>query len=290
MKKVAIIVVTFNRCALLQECIDSLRKQSYEDRDIIIVNNGSTDGTNEWLNSQSDLIVINQANCGGAGGFYTGLKYSAENGYAYSWLMDDDVEARVDTLQKMMDKVNTINGFLCSRVIDINGDQCNVPRISDERSVSTGEPTWGDKLDCNMLQTSVTSFVSVLIPNKVVAEIGLPYKEYFIWGDDSEYTRRISKKYASYMVLDSIMLHKRKINGVLSIFTETNATRVKFYYYSYRNRIHYTPEVYKKFGFFALGILDSLKLVLKGSLSKAGVPIKGSFSGLFFRPTIKYPD
>lgn len=48
-KKVAAIVVTFNRITLLKECIEALRKQSYADFSIIVVDNGSTDGTNLWL-------------------------------------------------------------------------------------------------------------------------------------------------------------------------------------------------------------------------------------------------
>lgn len=68
-KKVAAIVVTFNRITLLKECIEALRKQSYADFSIIVVDNGSTDGTNLWLSEQGDLIVVKQENLGGAGGF-----------------------------------------------------------------------------------------------------------------------------------------------------------------------------------------------------------------------------
>ena len=64
MKKVAVIVVTYNRLELLKEVIASLRIQSYTDRDIIVVDNSSTDGTNVWLKQQSDLIVITQKKFG----------------------------------------------------------------------------------------------------------------------------------------------------------------------------------------------------------------------------------
>lgn len=55
---VGIVVVTYNRLSLLKECIDALRHQTYKNFRIVIVNNGSTDGTCEWLSLQNDLIVI----------------------------------------------------------------------------------------------------------------------------------------------------------------------------------------------------------------------------------------
>lgn len=99
---VGIVVVTYNRLSLLKECIDALRHQTYKNFRIVIVNNGSTDGTCEWLSLQNDLIVISQENSGGAGGFYTGLKYVAEHAYDYCWFMDDDVICNVDALQELL--------------------------------------------------------------------------------------------------------------------------------------------------------------------------------------------
>ena len=90
-KKVGIVVVTYNRYELLKEVIDALRQQTYQDFQIIVVNNGSTDGTSNWLSLQEDIITITQRNVGGAGGFYTGMKFVAENGYEFCWIMDDDV-------------------------------------------------------------------------------------------------------------------------------------------------------------------------------------------------------
>ena len=63
MEKIYAVVVTFNRLELLKRNIDSLRQNHPIER-IIVVNNGSTDGTREWLSEQSDLLVITQENVG----------------------------------------------------------------------------------------------------------------------------------------------------------------------------------------------------------------------------------
>lgn len=290
MKSVAIIVVTYNRLNLLKECIQSLKNQTYDDRDIIVINNGSTDGTQEWLESQDDVITITQENLGGAGGFYTGLKYSCENGYDYSWVMDDDVIATPNALIELIRVCPNVDGFVSSRVLDINGKMCNVPKITTKKSTNTGEPTWGNYLDINILELDVASFVSVLIPNKVIFNLGLPYKEYFIWGDDSEYTQRISSRYNCYMAINSKIVHKRAINGILSIFKEKNPNRINNYYFAYRNRIHLSKGLFNKTKYFMSGLYDFVRLLFLGRLNASYIALKGNISGIFFNPQIKYPS
>lgn len=288
-KKVAAIVVTFNRITLLKECIEALRKQSYADFSIIVVDNGSTDGTNLWLSEQGDLIVVKQENLGGAGGFYAGIRYACEHGFEYSWIMDDDVVANINSLENLMKHCDDVNGFLCSHVLDLNSYPCNVPKISMTKSKVTGELLWGEKIDKGLLRVDVTSFVSLLFRNSLVYEIGLPYKEYFIWGDDTEYTTRISMRYSSYMVLDSVVVHKRKIQGVLSIFTEKDKNRIKNYFYAYRNRIHGQHSFGKSFLWCCYSIMQALKLLFTGNFYKAYIVCKAILCSLFFSPQIKFP-
>lgn len=288
--KVAIIVVTFNRLALLKECIDSLRKQTYANKQIVVVNNGSTDNTQEWLSSQDDLVCITQENLGGAGGFFTGIKYACEEGFKYSWVMDDDVIAYPDALENLVNKSSYCSGFICSRVLDLEGYMCNVPRICLEKSKRTGDHVWGNKLDKQLLQVDVTSFVSMFFDNGLVYEMGLPYKEYFIWGDDSEYSSRISSSHASYMALDSVVVHKRAIQSVLSIFTETDKKRLNNYFYLYRNRIHNQRTLKDKCLMFSFSLYELLKLVLKGRFYSAKIVLKGLFASFSFHPSIEFPQ
>uniref|UniRef100_UPI003FEEC51D glycosyltransferase n=1 Tax=Phocaeicola sp. TaxID=2773926 RepID=UPI003FEEC51D len=66
--KVTAVIVTFNRLVLLQKTLDYVRMTPLVTH-IIVVNNGSTDGTTEWLDTQADLDVIHQDNVGASGGF-----------------------------------------------------------------------------------------------------------------------------------------------------------------------------------------------------------------------------
>lgn len=62
------VVVTYNRRELLKRNIACLRLNTPVSS-IVVVNNGSTDGTGAWLDEQEDLTVIHQENVGGSGGF-----------------------------------------------------------------------------------------------------------------------------------------------------------------------------------------------------------------------------
>ena len=61
---VSVIIPTYNRVDLLKETIQSVREQTFRDFEIIVVNDGSSDGTREWLEAQSDIRVLSQPNSG----------------------------------------------------------------------------------------------------------------------------------------------------------------------------------------------------------------------------------
>ena len=48
-KKILAVIVTYNRVNDLKNCVNSLRRQTYRYFDILVVNNGSIDGTKEYL-------------------------------------------------------------------------------------------------------------------------------------------------------------------------------------------------------------------------------------------------
>ena len=298
MKRVGIVVVTYNRLALLKESIDSLRNQTYLNRDIVVVNNGSTDGTLEWLNSQKDLIVITQQNLGGAGGFFTGMKYVAEHDYDYCWIMDDDVVCHSDALQELVSAYNKKPniGFVCSKVIGINGCPMNTPTV-DDRPTSNGDADFTDLIAESMIKVKTATFVSVLCSVKTIKEVGLPYKEFFIWGDDTEYTNRISLNHECYMACRSVVVHKRAIQGALSFETETNPLRQKMYFYMMRNDAFIEFKYNKlylnrrmRFRYYVRQYKYALSLLLHGRRLQAMIVVRSVLAMLSFNPTIQYPS
>jgi GT2 family glycosyltransferase len=81
MHMTSIIIITYNKLAYNKLCIDSIRQYtepgSYE---IIVIDNHSTDGTVEWLQSQSDLrLILNSQNIGFPAGCNRGIAAASGN-------------------------------------------------------------------------------------------------------------------------------------------------------------------------------------------------------------------
>ena len=89
MEKVIAVVVTYNRQSLLSECINALRSQTRRLDAILVVNNGSTDSTEEWLKKQSDVFFCFPEKCW--------LKWRIQHGHQLGipkWLFLDLVHGR----------------------------------------------------------------------------------------------------------------------------------------------------------------------------------------------------
>ena len=150
------VVVTYNRKKLLLECLNALRNQTYKLSKIIVIDNHSTDGTQELLNEKGilkDKLIeyhYQEKNLGGAGGFYEGIKTSLNEKFDWVWIMDDDTIPTQSALEELILAKEALQSenisFLCSKVIGLNGEEMNLPTIS-RRTDETNYPIWMKHLD-----------------------------------------------------------------------------------------------------------------------------------------------
>lgn len=212
MSKITAVVVTFNRLNLLQRVIASLQKQSVHIHDIIIVNNGSTDGTKEWLDKQNKLHIIYQENVGGSGGFYRGIQEASKTECDWIWCMDDDVFPSEHCLENLLiyaSKDNKI-GIACPHRL-MSGKTFT----GEAKTLNLSNP-FKDMHDNGLMPEDVEAnetvdivgmaFEGPLIKKEVVEKIGLPNKELFILYDDTDYSyRTILEGYRVIVVRDALM-------------------------------------------------------------------------------------
>jgi GT2 family glycosyltransferase len=100
---VLIIVVTWNKQEYLLRLLDSIRQISYPNYTVLVVDNASTDNTEEIINRFEFAIHRKlPENVGGAGGFNAGLRFAMEEDYPYVWLLDDDTEVDKEALMKLV--------------------------------------------------------------------------------------------------------------------------------------------------------------------------------------------
>ena len=295
-KRISAIVVTYNRKDLLRECIEALENSSVY-VDIIVIDNNSTDGTEKIARNalrKTDFYYNTMSNIGGAGGFNYGIKKAYELNYDYFWLMDDDTIVQEDTLARLLEAENLLNeefGFLSSVAYWIDGSLCNMNYHYIAKD-------WNDRKEYSeygIIKVERATFVSFFTNREVVKKIGLPRKEYFIWGDDTDYSLRISDVFPCYMVAKSRVVHKMKNNNAAgNIATESDKERIKRMCLSIRNsRCTYRGRGIKQFFVFRLSVIRTIIQIIASKklvIFKIKSIICGYIQGFFFRPRIEYID
>lgn len=294
-KKIAAVIVTYNRHKLLGRCIKAVLGQKNISCDVLIIDNGSTDGTADFVRNEyggrREVLYINTGkNTGGAGGFCIGIREAAKRGYEYIWMMDDDVIPKETALAMLFTADQRLDGrwgFLSSVAYWTDGSICrmNIQKKTIFRHI--GSAAYQEEL----VPIKMCSFVSLLLKTSVVKEAGLPIKEYFIWTDDYEYTGRISRGYPCYMIPGSKVCHSMQKN-IRPNFAVDDKKRFGRYWYLYRNDVH----CYRQYGIQGwvyillkdmLAIMNVLLHSKGNKRLKAGIIIKGFLAGLKFSPGIE---
>ena len=92
------VITTLDNVDILKRQIDILRQEPLDE--IIVVNNGSTDGTRVWLAGQDGLTIVHRENCGAGPGRNSGL--DAAGKFDHVLMVDGGVLPGVNTVDKML--------------------------------------------------------------------------------------------------------------------------------------------------------------------------------------------
>ena len=210
MESIAAVVVTYNRLNDLKICLASLQAQTRKLDKIYVINNGSTDGTDEWLSSQSDLLVLTQPNLGGAGGFAAGIDWVYRDGFDWIWCMDDDCVAASDALEQLLATPDFGPCAKNSVSIDKN-DKDKLAFFVHLPTRTLSKVT--DITSVDVLYGVASFFNGTLISSEIVKAIGVPDKKLFIWGDEVEYMTRIQKNGFPIMTISkSVFYHPPSVD------------------------------------------------------------------------------
>lgn len=241
MLKFNVVIVTYNRLALLKECLDAVLGQTYRVHRVFVLDNCSSDETEQYLKSVTDERVFvhrTLSNLGGAGGFAEGVRMSEAGGdYDYVMLIDDDAILSKDCIEKLATAiVENPNYPAYSTVVETEGRvdvghrQRFCPRLL-ARWIGVAESEYSHKY----FECDVATFCGMVVKGEVVKSIGLPKAEYFIWNDDVEYSFRVGNWGRILNVNNAKLNHK----------TNCPTTTVKLEwktYYGYRNYIDLTRQ------------------------------------------------
>lgn len=254
---IAAVVVTYNRKRMLLECLRALLAQTRPVQCIYVIDNASSDGTQEAL-AANGLLAHERIsytrldrNTGGAGGFSHGMRKAMADGHDWFWVMDDDAEPAVDALERLLAALRPEDVQpppLCSLKWDGHGrlllaylgfiDWSYRP-LECVRPIPDSALSDGPTVDIE-----AATFVGLMVPRWLVERIGYPKQEFFIHADDIEYCLRMRGITKIRLVRDSRMLHKEEIRAAYNevALLGRSSLRIRFErywisYYATRNYI-----------------------------------------------------
>lgn len=290
------VVVTYNRLGMLKKCIESLSAQTAP-CDMLIVDNHSTDGTGEYvrqLGGEHITYVDTGSNLGGAGGFHYGMNMACRMGCSAVWIMDDDCFPEPDALERLLEAAELVgdHGFISSAVLWTDGHECRINRQHIVKNAYE-HVEW---LKYGIVPIDQATFVSLLIPTDIIRQFGLPIKEFFIWGDDIEYTQRIAirGRKPCYLAGKSTVIHAMKEN-VGSDISLDSFEKIGRYRYGFRNERY----ALRKLGFRGWLLYHYRRLRDIGHIltrskdhraKRIGTVLAGMIRGMFFFPKVEYPE
>lgn len=220
---IAAVVVTYNRKESLLTCLDSILKQSFLPKSIFVVDNASTDGSMDYVKESGFFdkeVPINyiylDKNGGGALGFYTGMKAAYENGKCDGvWMMDDDGIPDTDELKCLLQQFSKYDCVASLVVSDKDASLLSFPFFKYTNTVDLLN-VFGEK---GVIENEVRPFNGILYSKKLIATVGFPKPDMFIYGDEYNYHVRIDKAgFKVATILNAIHRHPM-MKGDFKVYT-----------------------------------------------------------------------
>ncbi len=298
-KKVAVILINWNSYDLTRDTLNSMQKVTYMDLDVIVVDNGSTDGSGDRLEAEfpETIMIKSSSNTGFTGGNNLGFQYALAQGYTYVMMMNNDVEVESDFLEPLVYALDENKGLgAVQPLIYFHHDKEVIWNAGSVRNSWTGETI---TLDYNVRDSGLErrwirkhvdwlTGCALMVRTDILKEIGLLKEEFFIYYEDVDLSFRISKAgfdlgYEPSSVIYHIagMSHKSNEKGPEGFLNP------KVHYLNARNRLWILKQYTRK-GFVPTVIIYqvgyylavSFYFILRGRFTKLGAWLRGIKDGL----------
>ena len=257
--KILVQVHTWNDADVIGLALEAIGQQTLAVEEVIVVDNGSTDGTADLLYPGIVTVIRHQRNLGTSGSVKTGLEYARAHGYDWLWVLDADSVPRADALELLTRLIEDSGS--ASQDIGVVCASHNLTRLGQMlrgRLLTPGGPRLPRFQPCrSYLNCDSVIWSGALINLAVVDRVDLPRAGALgCWEDlsldygDTEYTYRIHR--AGYKILvhcDAVIdhpvgrgLHRRILGRDLY---STNHPALRRYLY-FRNLVFFWLRIYHR--------------------------------------------
>lgn len=247
---VYIIILNFNNPDITIECLESIKRLSFDEYRVILVDNASTDNSvtifYEYMQVAHDIIFLkNKENKGYAAGNNVALRYALkQKDMEYCWILNNDTLVDENALTKLYEFMESHRDVgICGSKLIYDWDRNQIqgyggyfnPVLAVSRHCT----------DIRMIdRIDYVIGASVFVRREFLQDIGLMCEDYFLYCEEIDWAERAKVKYKIACVPESIVYHKEGAStGGQSVENKTLFSD----YYQLRSRILFTKKFYKKY-------------------------------------------
>ncbi len=236
---VGMVVVNYNGAAFVDEFARSLAEVDYPNLRVVVVDNGSQDGSAEVIESaRPDAVLLRcPENLGTAGGNNAGFRYCLEQGFDYVLVLNNDTVVTADFLGKLVataDERTVVvpkilyyydHGIISTHAGDFDW------RWGRFRNTFHGKPDGPAASQPRDLQTA--SFCCALVPTRALREVGLLDERFFMYYEETDWLRQaLDRGFRLRYNPEAVIYHMESGSsggGWMTPFKQYYATRNRLY-------------------------------------------------------------
>lgn len=187
-KKVTVIIPNYNGLSFMKPCLEALERQTYQGFEILVVDNGSTDGSAQWLEEQGVPSILLKENTGFSGAVNAGIRASET---PYVILLNNDTEVCPDYVKelvrcmerspKIFSASSRMIQFHNRELLDDAGDMYSLMGWAYQRG--TGQPVKGYKKARKIFSACAGA---AIYRRSVFEEIGYFDEQHFAYLEDMD--------------------------------------------------------------------------------------------------------
>lgn len=293
---VSIVIVNWNGLEDTKSCLKHAQSQTYKNTEIIIVDNGSTDGSIEWLTSHKGFTLVTlPKNTGFTGGHIAGLKASTGE---YIVPLNNDaimapnyIETGIEYFQSH-DKVGALGGKAyfwndTNPLLDTTNDFYAYQNINPV----TAEGIFTQSNETSPREVNNVSGSCVIIPRTVIEKYGYLHNPFFAYYEESDLFARLKR--AGYKIIYHPDLAIWHANGKTA---EKKGSGFS-YYMMMRNRFRFAVRNFDSWSllrflkfYVKMGLVSSLKSIIPGKRNVMDVSYAKAFWYNVFRGSVAFKE
>jgi GT2 family glycosyltransferase len=236
-------VLNWNGYSQTEECLASLFGMDYPNYKVVILDNGSTDGSvahlAKWTTEYPDRVTLltSESNAGFTAGHNLVMNYALAAGADYVWLVNSDVTVLPDALSALIEATRgAANIGLLSPLAYYTTYPDRVWNCGALRDVENGRSTPTEDIATarKWLETEPDKFVvwgaAMLISRNVIESIGLLDERFFAYCEDVDYSiRSLEAGFRNILVEAAVVYHDKSLSA------SEDFTRPYYHYFDLRN-------------------------------------------------------